>query len=68
MSYPICRKPTPKVDADPGTQLDLTAVLAPNEAAAAMYYPAIYWYSMRKMPDPCGAHGTRGNRDGRCRG
>ena len=24
---------------------------APNEAAAAEYYPAIYWYSMIKVPD-----------------
>ena len=25
-------------------------MLAPNEAAAAHYYPAIYWYSMLKIP------------------
>ena len=25
--------------------------MAPNEAAAAQYYPAIYWYSMLKIPD-----------------
>jgi hypothetical protein len=43
---------SPKVDADPGKQLDLTAVPAPNEAAAAQYYPAIYWYSMLKIPGP----------------
>ena len=24
--------------------------MAPNEAAAAQYYPAIYWYSMLKIP------------------
>ncbi len=41
---------SPKVDAVPGQQLDLTAVAAPNEAAAAQYYPAIYWYSMMKIP------------------
>src|ERR1700722_10888382 len=41
---------TPKVDGQPGQQLDLTAVPAPNEAAAAQYYPAIYWYSMMKIP------------------
>ena len=39
-----------KVDAVPGQQLDLTAVLAPNDAAAAQYYPAIYWYAMLKIP------------------
>src|SRR5256884_3794025 len=39
-----------KVDGEPGQQLNLTAVVAPNEAAAAKYYPAIYWYSMLKIP------------------
>ncbi len=39
-----------KVDSEPGKQLNLTAVPAPNERAAAQYYPAIYWYSMLKMP------------------
>ena len=41
---------SPKVDSEPGKQLNLTAVKAPNEAAAAQYYPAIYWYSMIKVP------------------
>ena len=41
---------SPKVDAEPGKLLDLTAVKAPNEAAAAQYYPPIYWYSMLKVP------------------
>src|SRR5436190_3551623 len=39
-----------KVQATPGKTLDLTAVPAPNAAAAAEYYPAIYWYSMLKIP------------------
>jgi hypothetical protein len=39
-----------KVDGEPGQKLDLRAVPAPNEAAAAQYYPAIYWYSMIKIP------------------
>ena len=60
---PICPRPntrygcaatassiSPKVDGEPGKQLDLRAVPAPNEAAAAQYYPAIYWYSMLKIP------------------
>ena len=42
---------SPKVDAEPGKHLDLTAVPAPNEAAAANYYPAIYWFAMLKIPD-----------------
>jgi len=42
---------SPKVQSAPGKTLDLTAVPAPNEAAAAQYYPGMYWYSMLKMPD-----------------
>jgi hypothetical protein len=42
---------SPKVDSEPGKQLNLAAVPAPNDAAAAQYYPAIYWYSMLKIPD-----------------
>src|SRR3954454_22412810 len=49
---------SPKVDAEPGKQLNLTAVKAPNEAAAAEYYPAIYWYSMIKAPDDSQFPGT----------
>src|SRR5215475_1774649 len=41
----------PKVDSEPGKMLNLTAVGAPNEAAAAQYYPAIYWYAMLKIPE-----------------
>jgi hypothetical protein len=40
-----------KVDGEPGKQVNLTAVPAPNDAEAAKYYPAIYWYSMMKIPD-----------------
>jgi hypothetical protein len=42
---------SPKVRTEPGKTLDLTAVGAPNAAAAAQYYPPIYWYSMLKVPD-----------------
>jgi hypothetical protein len=42
---------SPKVQAAPGKILNLTAVMAPNAHAAAQYYPAIYWYSMLKIPD-----------------
>ena len=42
---------SPKVKGIPGTQhLDLAAIPAPNAADAAAYYPAIYWYSMVKIP------------------
>ncbi len=39
-----------KVTAEPGRIVNITAVPAPNEAAAAQYYPAIHWYSMLKIP------------------
>jgi hypothetical protein len=42
---------SPKVKAAPGKILNLKAVVARSEAAAAEYYPAIYWYSMLKIPD-----------------
>jgi hypothetical protein len=41
---------SPKMTAKPGQVLNHTAVPAPNEAAAAHYYPAIYWYTMMKIP------------------
>ena len=42
---------SPKVKSEPGKQLNLTAVPAPSEKDAAQYYPAIYWYSMMKIPE-----------------
>ena len=41
---------SPKVRTAPGKTVNLTAVVAPSPAAAAQYYPAIYWYSMLKIP------------------
>jgi len=49
---------SPKVAAMPGRRLDLAAVPAPNAAAAAEYYPAIYWYSMIKIPEKSEFPGT----------
>jgi len=42
---------SPKLRAEPGKLVNLTAVPAPNAAAAAQYYPPIYWYSMLKPPE-----------------
>src|SRR5438309_4453709 len=39
-----------KVDAEPGKPLNLTATPAPSPAAAAEYYPGMYWYSLLKIP------------------
>jgi hypothetical protein len=41
---------SPKIHGVPGKRLDLTGVLAPTAAAAAHYYPAIYWYSLMPIP------------------
>jgi hypothetical protein len=49
---------SPKVQTAPGKILNLTAVVAPNAAAAAEYYPAIYWYAMLKVPDKSEFPGT----------
>ena len=49
---------SPKVRTTPGRLLDLHAVVAPSAAAAAEYYPAIYWYSMLKVPDKGDFPGT----------
>jgi hypothetical protein len=40
-----------KATSTPGQTLALHAMPAPTPAAAADYYPAIYWYSMLQIPD-----------------
>jgi len=40
-----------RVKATPGNIVNLRAVIAPDDNAAAQYYPAIHWYSMLKIPD-----------------
>jgi hypothetical protein len=49
---------SPKVQSAPGKLLNLTAVKAPNEAAAAEYYPGMYWYSMLHIPPASDFPGT----------
>ncbi len=39
-----------KATSAPGRLLNITASRAPDDAAAAQYYPAIYWYSMLQIP------------------
>jgi hypothetical protein len=41
---------SPRMRAKPGQHVNHMAVPAPNEAAAAHYYPAIYWFTMMKLP------------------
>src|SRR5581483_6555422 len=52
-----------KVASDPGKTVNLTAVPAPNPAAAAHYYPALYWYAMMKIPDKSEFTGETRNPD-----
>jgi hypothetical protein len=41
---------SPKIQASLGVTLDLTAVPASTPAAAAQYYPPIYWFSLLHVP------------------
>src|SRR5438552_18246830 len=47
-----------KIRTTPGKTVNLTALVAPSPAAAAEYYPAIYWYSMLKVPEKSEFPGT----------
>src|SRR5271154_574271 len=47
-----------KVKATLGQHLDLVATLAPSAAAAAEFYPGVYWYSMFQIPDKGSFPGT----------
>jgi hypothetical protein len=55
---------SPKVQTAPGKIVNLTAVPAPSAAAAAEYYPPVYWLSMAKLPEksefPGTGHGGNG--------
>jgi hypothetical protein len=53
-----------KVTASPGKLLNLSAVIAPDLAAAAQYYPAIYWASMIRIPDKSRFPGTGADGNG----
>ncbi len=52
-----------RVDAEPGRTLELAAMPAPSEAAAAKYYPGMYWYSLLHIPaaDQFPGTGEKGN-------
>jgi len=49
---------SPKVQSNPGKQLDLKAVIAPSAKDAATYYPAVYWYSLLHIPPKSDFPGT----------
>src|ERR1700730_9765917 len=41
---------SPKVKATAGQNLNLRAVVAPDQKAAVEYYPALYWLSLLQVP------------------
>jgi hypothetical protein len=47
-----------RLRARPGRVLNLTATVAPSPAAAARYYPALYWYALMEVPGPHEFPGT----------
>ena len=49
---------SPKEETAPGKIVNLTAVVAPDAAAAAQYYPAGYWFSLLRAPDKSEFPGT----------
>src|SRR5580692_2793091 len=53
-----------KTTSEPGKIVNITAVSAPNAAAAAEYYPAIYWFSMLNIPGKEMFPGTGPNGNG----
>lgn len=59
---------SPKVKSAPGTHLDLKAVVAPNDKAAAEYYPANYWYALLQPPPKSDFPGTGRNGNGLAEG
>src|SRR5215475_24885 len=55
---------SPKVKASRGQLVNLSAAVAPSAAAAAQYYPAIYWFSLLTVPDKSLFPGTGPNGNG----
>src|SRR5215469_2437912 len=49
---------SPKVQATPGKNLDLKAVVAPDKKAAIQYYPALYWWALLQVPPKSDFPGT----------
>lgn len=55
---------SPKITSAPGKTVELKAVPAPTPAAAAEYYPGMYWYSMIHVPEENQFPGTGPNGNG----
>src|SRR5712692_4998803 len=59
-----CLVDSAKTTSEPGKIVNITAVPAPSAAAAAEYYPAIYWYAMLNIPGKEMFPGTGPNGNG----
>ena len=55
---------SPKTTTLPGSQVNLTAIPAPDETAAAQYYPAGYWLALIEVPDAGEFPGTGADGNG----
>jgi len=55
---------SPKIEAEPGEIVNLTAVEAPTAQEAAQYYPSSYWYSLLEIPPKSDFPGTGPNGNG----
>src|SRR5579871_2448324 len=49
---------SPKVKTERGKTVNLNAVVASSGAAAAEYYPGVYWYSLMQIPEKSEFPGT----------
>jgi hypothetical protein len=49
---------SPKVKAAPGKALNLTAIAAADKKTMANYYPALYWFSLLRVPPKTDFPGT----------
>src|SRR5581483_10493820 len=49
---------SPKVKAAPGKALNLTAVASPDKKTTVSYYPALYWFSLLRVPPKSDFPGT----------
>ena len=55
---------SPKVETEPGKEVDLKPSVAPDAKAAAHYYPANYWYALLEVPGESEFPGTGGSGNG----
>ena len=55
---------SPKVQSEPGKQVNLNPMVTADEKTAAQYYPANYWYALLKVPKKSEFPGTGASGNG----